>query len=89
MTSCAFGNYQRDVITLFMGAKSSSLICNRYQRLRQRKLRVLPSGFQQALFAKFLSLLIHSFRNTIGIEEYAESAMSMVQTRHYVSRRRV
>lgn len=28
-----------------------------------------PGGFQQTLFAKLLSLTIHSFRNTIGIKK--------------------
>ena len=35
LASCAFRNYQRDVVGLFMRAKSSSLICNCYQQLRQ------------------------------------------------------
>ena len=34
LTSCAFGDYQRDVVGLFMRAESSSLICNCYQQLR-------------------------------------------------------
>ena len=35
LTSCAFGDDQRDVVGLFMRAESSSLICNCYQQLRQ------------------------------------------------------
>jgi hypothetical protein len=34
-SSCAFGDYQRDVVGLFMRAESSSLICNCCQQLRQ------------------------------------------------------
>jgi hypothetical protein len=30
---------------------------------------MLPSGFQQTFFAKFLSLTIQSFRNTIGVKQ--------------------
>src|SRR6516164_175127 len=30
---------------------------------------MLPGGFQQTLFAKFLSLTIQSFRNTIGVKQ--------------------
>ena len=33
--SCAFGDYQRDVVGLFMRAESSSLIGNGDQQLRQ------------------------------------------------------
>jgi hypothetical protein len=35
LTSCAFGDYQRDVVGLFMRAESSSLIRNCCQQLGQ------------------------------------------------------
>jgi hypothetical protein len=68
-SSCAFGDNQRDVVGLFMRAECSSLICNCCQQLRDRQLTMLPGGFQQTLFAKFRSLTIQSFRNTIGVKE--------------------
>ena len=34
-TSCAFGDYQSDVVSLFLRAESSSLICNCDQQIRQ------------------------------------------------------
>ena len=46
LTSCAFGDYQGDVVGLFMRAESSSLICNCCQQLRQGLLTMLPGGFQ-------------------------------------------
>jgi len=67
--SCAFGDYQRDVVGLFMRAECSSLICNCCQQLRERQLTMLPGSFQQTLFAKFLFLTIQSFRNTIGVKQ--------------------
>jgi hypothetical protein len=30
---------------------------------------MLPGGFQQTLFTKFLALTVQSFRNTIGVKE--------------------
>ena len=30
---------------------------------------MLPGGLQQTIFAKFLSLIIQSFRNTIGVKD--------------------
>ena len=30
---------------------------------------MLPGGFQQTLFTKFLALTVQSFRNTIGVKQ--------------------
>jgi len=69
LTSRAFGDYQRDVVGLFMRAECSSLSGNCCQQVRQGLLTMFPSGFQQTLFAKFLCLIVQSFGDTIGIKQ--------------------
>src|SRR5215471_6978284 len=69
LISSAFGDYQRDIVSLFMRAESSNLICSCCQQLRYGLLTMLADGFQQTLFAKFLSVTIQSFGNTIRVEQ--------------------
>src|SRR5580704_10816489 len=69
LTSCAFGDDQRDVVRLFMRAESPSLVGNCGQQLRWGQLEMLSGGFQQTLFAKLLSLSIQSFRNSVGVKQ--------------------
>src|SRR6516162_1906487 len=73
LTSRAFGDYQRDVVGLLIWAESSGLVGNCCQQLRRRQLTMLTGGFQQALFAKFLSLTIQRFRNTIAVKQHGRA----------------
>ena len=69
LTSSAFGDDQGDVVGLFIRAESSGLICNCFHQLRRGQLSMLPRGFEQTFFPKFLSLATQSFRHTVGIKQ--------------------
>jgi hypothetical protein len=49
---------------------------------------MLPGGFQQTLFAKFLSLIIQCFSNTIGVKQdgVAGGQFAFLQWRNPISR---
>src|SRR5947209_19814207 len=53
---------------------------------------MLPDGFQQTLFAKFLSRTVQSFRNTIGVKQdgvawsqfaFFQCAIPFLEQAHY------
>jgi hypothetical protein len=69
LAAWGFRDSQHDVVGLFMSAESSSLICSCCRQFRQGLLTMLPGGFQRTLFAKFLSLIIQSFCNTVGVKQ--------------------
>jgi len=67
--SCAFRYYQRDVVSLFLSTELPKLACDGREQLFWGQLAMLPDGFQQTLFAKFLSRIIKGLGSAVGVQE--------------------
>ncbi len=68
LISPALRYYQRDVVALFMRAELPDLFRKGGKQGLRRQLTMLPQGFDQAVFSKFLSRIVERFGHAIGVE---------------------
>ena len=66
---CAFGYYQRDVVSLFLSSELPNLACDSCEQLLWGQLAMLPHGFQQTLSGKFLSRIVKGLGHAVGVQE--------------------
>ena len=72
-----FGNDERDVVVLFVGAESLDFVQDRSQRGLGRSFSMLLQGFDEALFAELFVGRIRGFRDAIRVEGEAVPRMEL------------
>src|SRR5215510_14222901 len=68
LATCALGYNERDVVYLFVRAELPELAHEGSEQLLRIELAVLLQGFQQTLFAKFLSRKVRGLRCAVGVQ---------------------